>query len=501
MEVRFSAVSLTDYDGDALVIGCFEGARPSGQRAEVDESLGGLIGGLIESGEIRGKQSEITVIHTRGGLPCARVAVVGLGEAGGDPLLAARRASGAAARHLQGRGCRRVGLALHLGMPPGVRPEQAVRAAVEGAYVGLYRGEECKSKRDVPGELSELTVVGVPSEEVDDPVVAAGRAGKISGEAANYARRLVNLPPNEITPSRLAREAAEIAAACGLEVEALGPEQVAELGMGALCAVARGSEEPARLIVLRWRGTADGPRVALVGKGLTFDSGGLSLKPADRMTTMKHDMAGGAAVLAAMRAIAEMELELDVTGIVPATENLPSGRAYKPDDVVKAFDGKKIEIVNTDAEGRLILADALAYACRLGATHIVDVATLTGACVIALGHAASGVMGSDPALVEAVVDAGERAGERMWQLPLFPEYRSQLDSKVADIKNVGGRPAGTITGGWFLREFVGETPWVHVDIAGTAWGEKDEPHQIEGATGVGTRTLIALAERMAGGEV
>jgi leucyl aminopeptidase len=195
-----------------------------------------------------------------------------------------------------------------------------------------------------------------------------------------------------------------------------------------------------------------------------------------------------------------MQVNLDVTGIVPATENLPSGRAYKPDDVIRAFDGKTVEIVNTDAEGRLILADALAYACHLGATHIVDIATLTGACVIALGHVASGVMGNDTALVEAVIDAGERAGERMWRLPLFPEYRPQLDSKVADVKNVGGRPAGTITAGWFLREFVGETAWAHIDIAGTAWSEKDEPHQIEGGTGVGTRTLIALAERMAGGE-
>ncbi len=501
MEIRFSTASLTDYDGDALVIGCFEGARPSGPAAQVDDALDGLIGSLIESGEIRGKQSEITVIHTRGALPCGRVAVVGLGGAGSTPLLAARHASGAAARHLQARGCRRIALALHAGMPAGVRAEHSVRATVEGAYAGIYRGEECKSRRDLPGELLETTIVGLPSDEDDDAVVASGRAGRISGEAANYARRLVNLPPNEITPSRLAREAAEIAAAGGLEVEILEPEQIAELGMGALCAVARGSEEPARLIVLRWRGGADGPRLALVGKGLTFDSGGLSLKAADRMTMMKQDMAGGAAVLAAMRAIAEMQLRLDVTGIVPATENLPSGRAYKPDDVVKAFDGKKIEIVSTDAEGRLILADALAYAHHLGATHIVDVATLTGACVIALGHAASGVMGNDPALIDAVIDAGERAGERMWQLPLFREYRSQLDSKVADIKNVGGRPAGTITAGWFLREFVGETAWAHIDIAGTAWSEKDEPHRIEGGTGAGTRTLIALAERMAGGEV
>jgi leucyl aminopeptidase len=252
------------------------------------------------------------------------------------------------------------------------------------------------------------------------------------------------------------------------------------------------------LIVVRHKKETGGPHLAFVGKGLTFDSGGLSLKPSDKMTAMKQDMAGGAAVLAAMGAVTQLGLDVDVMGIIPATENLPSGRAYRPDDVLTALNGKTIEIVSTDAEGRLILADALAYACQLGATHIIDVATLTGACIIALGHAASGVMGSDTALVEAVIDAGERAGERMWRLPLFPEYRKQLDSEIADLKNVGGRAAGTITGGCFLREFVGETPWVHIDIAGTAFAEKSEPHRLAGATGAATRTLVALAERMAG---
>jgi leucyl aminopeptidase len=213
---------------------------------------------------------------------------------------------------------------------------------------------------------------------------------------------------------------------------------------------------------------------------------------------MKQDMAGAAAVLAAMKAIAGLEIDLDVVGLIPAAENLPSGRAYRPGDVVRSLSGKTIEVVNTDAEGRLLLADALTYACQLGATHLVDVATLTGACVIALGHVASGVMGNDTALVEAVISAGQQAGERMWRLPLYPEYRRQLDSEVADIKNVGGRPAGAITGGWFLREFVGETSWAHVDIAGTAWAEKAEPSRVEGGTGAGTRTLIALAERLSG---
>ena len=498
MELEFTSESPIQYTGDAVVIGAHKGVPMTGVAAEVNAAMDGLLDRMIESGEIRGKQSEMTVVHTVGKLPSPRVAVVGLGETWRDPHFAIRRAAGAAARSLRDKGCRRVGMALHLQAPQAVRAEQAIRAVTEGVYTGLYRGEECKTERELPDELEALALLGIAPDE-SDSVVAAGRAGRISGEAANYARRLVNLPPNEMTPSRLAQEATEIAAEAGLEVEILGPDQIDTLGMGAFTAVARGSEEPARLIVLRHRRGANGPQVAYVGKGLTFDSGGLSLKPWDKMCNMKSDMAGGAAVLAAMRAVGEMQLDLDVIGIVPATENLPSGSAFRPDDVVKALNGKTIEIISTDAEGRLLLADALAYACQLGATHIVDVATLTGACIIALGYVASGVMGNDTAFVEAVLDAGERAGERAWRLPLYPEYRSQLDSKVADLKNVGGRSAGAITAGWFLREFVGETAWVHVDIAGTSWSEKDEPHQIEGGTGAGTRTLIALAERLSVG--
>ena len=498
MELQFAAGSVLQYDGDAVIVGVTKGMPLGGPAAELDAPLHGLLARLIASGEIRGRQSEVTVVHSSGRLPCERVAVVGLGEPNRDPLLALRRGAGAAARLLRDRGCRRVGCALHLQAPPAVRMEQAVRAVVEGVHTGLYRGEECKRERDLPDELDSLTLVGISAG--DDLVISAGKAGAIAGEATSYARRLVNLPANLVTPSRLAREANESAQAFDLEVEVLGLDRIAELGMGAFAAVTRGSDEPACLIILRHNPQKGRPHVAFVGKGLTFDSGGISIKPSDKMETMKHDMAGGAAVLAAMRAVAQLGLDLNVTAIIPATENLPSGRAFKPGDVVTAMNGNTIEVISTDAEGRLILADALAYACQLGATHIIDVATLTGACIIALGHVASGVMGNDTALVDAVLDAGEQAGERMWRLPLFPEYRSQLDSNIADIKNVGGRPAGAIIGGWFLREFVGDTAWVHLDIAGTAWSEKDEPHQIAGGTGAGTRTLIALAERMAGGE-
>lgn len=508
MQVEFLAESAIRYKGDAVVVGVVKGAQLQGAIAEVDAALDGLLGKLVASGEIRGRQSEVTVVHTCGRLPSERVTVVGLGEPGSDPLLAMRRAAGAAARELRNRGCRRVGFAVDLASPQIERIERRkARAIIEGVYSGLYRSGECKREQELSEELDTLALLGLASDR-KEAVELSGRAGAIAGEATNYVRRLVNLPPNVVTPTRLTQEARDSAEAYGLEVEVLGIDQIIGLGMGAFAAVASGSEEPAHLIVLRHRrqgggptAPGEGPHVALVGKGLTFDSGGLSIKPSDKLEQMKQDMAGGAAVIGAMRAIAQLKLGVDVTGIVPATENLPSGRAFKPGDVVTAMNGKTIEVISTDAEGRLILADALAYALQLGATHVIDVATLTGACIIALGHVASGVMGNDTALVDAVIDAGDRAGERMWRLPLFPEYRAQLDSAIADIKNVGGRPAGTITGGWFLRQFVGDTAWVHIDIAGTAWSEKDEPHQIEGATGASTRTLIALAERMAGVEV
>jgi len=499
VEIRTRSESVLQYRGDAVVVGAIKGEPLSGPAAEIDRALEGMLSRLVQTGEIRGRQSEVTVVHTHGAVPATRVAVVGLGEAGEDGLLPVRRAMGAAARTLRDRGCRRVGALLHEQVPAGTRPEHGLRAVIEGAYVGLYRGGERKSKQELPEELEELCLLAI-REEAHDHFAPAVRAARAAGEATNFARRLVNLPANDVTPTRLADEATAVARRTGMAVEVMEPDRIRELGMHAFLAVAQGSEEPARFIVVRHKGREGGLRLAFVGKGITFDSGGISLKGAEKMEAMKQDMAGGAAVLGAMGAIGELGLELEVIAAIPATENLPSGRAYKPGDVLTAMNGKTIEVVSTDAEGRLLLADALAYVRQEEeATHLVDVATLTGACIIALGHVAAGIMSNDNALAEAVLDAGERAGERMWRLPLFPEYRRLLDSKIADLKNVGGRAGGTVTAGWFLQEFVGETAWAHLDIAGTAWSEKDEAHQVEGATGAGVRTLIALAERMAGG--
>jgi leucyl aminopeptidase len=497
LEIRVSTEPVGGYDGDAVVVALAEGAPLSGPAVEADAALDGLLSRLMAAGEIRGKAGELTILHTQGKLPASRIAVAGLGGAATGDLFAVRLAMGAAARLLRDRGCRRVATTLH-SLAPGTGPrDQGPRAVVEATYVGLYRGAECKTEAESPQEFDELCLLHVPAQHTES-AAAAAQAGAIAGEATNYARRLVNLPANQVTPAYLGEEAERIGRETDMEVEVIEPARLRELGMGAFLAVAQGSEQPACLIVLRHRKADNGRRIAFLGKGLTFDSGGISLKPSDGMHLMKSDMAGAAAVLAAMWAVARRKLPLDVIAIIPATENLPSGQAYKPGDVLTSLSGKTIEVISTDAEGRLLLADALAYARQLGATHLIDVATLTGACIIALGHVASGVLGNDNELIEAVLDCGELSGERMWRLPLFPEYRRQLDSKIADLKNVGGRPAGTITGGWFLREFAGDTSWVHIDIAGTAWSEKDEPHQVEGATGVGARTLIALAERMAG---
>jgi leucyl aminopeptidase len=312
---------------------------------------------------------------------------------------------------------------------------------------------------------------------------------------SNEARTLANLPGNDLTPRMFAERAQTIAKDAGLGVEVLDEQKIAALKMGMLLGVARGSQEPPRLVVLRHDppNAVKGVVLGLVGKGITFDTGGISIKPADNMDKMKDDMSGGAAVICAMSAIARLKVPVRVVGIVPMTENMPGGKAFKPGDVLISAAGKTVEIINTDAEGRLILGDGLWYARELGATHLVDVATLTGACVVALGKTTTGLFGSPAAWVEAVRRASLRAGDRSWPMPVFDDYKDQLKSEIADFTNTGGRPAGAITAALFLKEFVADLPWCHMDIAGTAWAEEAKPYQPKGATGVGVRTLVELA--------
>ena len=491
---------IAKVEAAAIVVNFSEGMeRPEGDTANVDKALDGAISQLISQGEIKGKLNEITRIHSFGRLPAARVVVVGLGK---QKELSQDRVRGAAAetcRLLRKKGVDSVATVAHGTGVGGMTPEGSAQAIAEGALLGLYSFRKHITKAAEHGEIEQLIIVDAGKTRL--PVLEKGcQRGRVLAEAANLARDMVNEPANFMTPAGMAEEAASLAETYGLKIEVLEKEQMEELGMGALMGVAQGSQQPPKFIVLSYKGAeSDEPDVALVGKGITFDSGGISIKPSEGMGSMKGDMAGGAAVIAAIGAIAQLKPKTNVVALVAATENLPGGSALKPGDILKAMDGKTIEIVSTDAEGRLTLADALAYAKKQGAKCIVDVATLTGAMRVALGTVCSGAFTNNQELVDKVIAAGVEAGERIWQMPMYEEYREQNKSEVADIKNTGGRPAGAVTAAQFVGEFAGDTPWVHLDIAGTSMSDKERNYLVKGASGVPVRTLVnfvlSLAEK------
>ena len=485
-----------DVETPLLVLPHFEGERaPVGAAAEVDSRLGGAIARVLERGDFKGKRDEALVLYPRDGEVAAeRVLLVGFGKRDDYTMERLRRAVGTAVRQAERLGAPAV--ALSLAFQEGVRGDpglrSAGRAAAEAAVLAAWDFREFKTQQDgtAPAGVASLVLIardGAEAEELEQ----GAQFGAVVARGENLARELASRPGNVATPTHLAEVAERIAGAHGLGITVLDREGMRKEGMGALLAVAQGTEEEPRFIVLEYKGadSAEGPLV-LVGKGITFDSGGISIKPAERMEDMKFDMSGAAAVLGAVQAIAELKLPVHLVALIPSTENLPSGRSMKPGDIIRSHLGKTIEIVNTDAEGRLILADALSYARRYRPRAILDAATLTGACVIALGHHAIGLMGNDDALVEEVRSAGERAGERCWPLPLWDDYRPQIDSTFADLKNTGGRPAGTITAGLFLKEFVGDVPWAHLDIAGTAYRDEAAPYLRKGATGAPTRLFV-----------
>ncbi len=495
MQLRVEQASITEVQADAIVVNLFEGVTtPGGATGAVDQVIGGTISELIGAGEIKGKLNEATVLHVSG-RPFRRVLVVGLGKQGEFTAERAAQAAGTAARVLRGKGCKTIATILHGAGAGGLDPGQAALAVVKGTVTGDYDGDLHKTEGKGENRIDTLIVAEGDAEKAPAITDAAER-GKAVGEAMNWARDLVNEPGNVLTPTEFARRAQEMGREYGVAIETMEEDALEAMGANALLAVARGSAEPPRLLVLRRPG--QGPLTAFVGKGITFDSGGISIKPGENMHTMKGDMAGAAAVLGAMRALAATGSDANVIGIVAIAENMPGGRALKPGDVITALNGKTIEVQNTDAEGRLVLADALAHAANLGAESIVDLATLTGACIIALGHLATAAMGTDQALIDQIRAAGDAAGERIWQLPLYPEYREQMKSDVADIRNIGGRPAGTITGAIFLKEFAGGKPWAHLDIAGTAWRDDGASYAAKGATGAGVGTLLELAARLRG---
>jgi len=497
LDIRVVAGDVTRFRGDALVVNLFEGVKsPGGATAAVDDALFGAIRKLIQAGELTGKWGEQTLVHTLGKLPVVRVLIMGLGKREEFTLDRVRVVSADAAKCLRKIGARRIGTVVHGAGAgaAGFNAAQATQALVEGAVLGLYRFTRYKrGKDDNQRQIDLLTIVERDRVKLR-AMAEAVRRGRILAEATNAARDLVNEPGNTLTPRELGRRARAMARGARIRCRVLGPRELRRLGARALLGVARGSQQPPRLIVLNYRGgRRGGPHLGLVGKGITFDSGGISIKPAENMEAMKGDMAGAAAVLAATRAIALLNLPIHVTAVVPASENLPSGTALKPGDIIQAMSGKTIEVINTDAEGRLVLADALHYARGHKVSHLVDVATLTGACVVALGTINSGAFTNNQALLDTVLAAGRAAGEKIWPLPMDVEYDELIKSDVAEIKNTGGRRGGAITGAKFLQNFVGDTPWVHLDIAGTFEADKEKGYLPKGGTGVMVRTLVNLA--------
>ncbi|OGO30040.1 MAG: leucyl aminopeptidase [Chloroflexi bacterium RBG_16_56_11] len=496
MEIKAVAGDIAKIRAGAIIVNHFEGAkRPEGEAAAVDKAIDGAISRLVKQGDIKGKLNEVTVLHGPGKLPAGRVVVTGLGK---KKELTTNKIRGAVAetlRYLRQKNVTSAATIVQGGGVNGIKTEEAVQALTEGAVLGLYTFRRHMTKKENNNvEIKELRIVGREGAAMQRAI----DSGQVLGEAVNWARDLVNEPSNFMTPSDMAAAARKLAGEYGLKVEVLEKKQMAELGMGGILGVAQGSQQPPRFIILRYKGSgASGLDIALVGKGITFDSGGIDIKPSEGMQEMKGDMAGGASVMATLIALARLKPKINVTALVPATENMPSGTAMKPGDIITAMNGKTIEVLNTDAEGRLILADALSYAKKLGAKAIIDVATLTGACRVALGEICTGAFTNDQALLDKVMAATRETGELTWQLPMFDEYREQLKSDIADIKNIGGRYGGAITAAKFLADFIDGTPWVHLDIAGTSETDKEKGYQVKGATGVPVRTLVNVILSMA----
>lgn len=473
-----------------LVLPLLQGTETlTGVLASANALTGGDLEGALERKDITGKTEETFLLFPPKGSGPERILLVGTGKRDELDAEILRRVFGRAVRVAEGM---RLGT-LSVWMDPGLPLSQAIyaQAATEGVVLAAWRYNELKTQKDPDNPETDLTDLSLITQGDEDEARRGLLIGLAQAKGENLARTLQARPGNVATPAHLGEEAKRLGKEYGLNVTILGPKEIEEQRMGALLAVAQGSEQEPRFIVLEHRGgrKQDAPLV-LVGKGLTFDAGGISIKPASGMEDMKYDMSGGAAVLGAMQAVADLSLPLNVTGIVPSSENLLSGKAVKPGDVVHTREGKTVEVVNTDAEGRLILADALSFAQTLKPAALVDCATLTGACVVALGYQAAAILGTDESLVQELREAGDRSGERCWPFPLWKEYREQLDSNVADLKNVGGRPAGTITAATFLKEFVGDVPWAHLDIAGTAYGEGKLSYRRKGGYGVPTRMLL-----------
>ena len=504
VSVKVERASLTAVRTPLLVVNLFEGVEePAGATGAVNEALGGLIGRLIADGEIKGSLGEVTIVHNQGDraqLAADRVAVVGLGKRDDLDLETLRIASATAARKARDLRLGKYATVVHGAGAGGLDSRLAARTLVEASLMALYTYHHYKTPPEQPRPtIDEITIIEQDDDRAEAFSTAAADAAKLV-DGINLARDLSQAPGNVLTPTVLADRATEMADSRGLSIMVWGKEELREKGMNAILAVNSGSAQEPRFVMMKYDcGDERAKTLAVVGKGITFDSGGISLKPPENMENMKHDMSGAAAVVGFLQAAADLKLPVNIIGIFAATENLPSGSAYKPGDVFKTYQGTFIEIVNTDAEGRVILSDALAFAAEQNPDAIIDLATLTGACVVALGYHATGAMGNDEGLIGLVKQAGDAAGERIWPLPLWKEHRRDIESPIADIKNTGGRAGGALTAAAFLQCFVDGKPWVHLDIAGTAytesWARTPPYHPSSCATGMGVRLLVELARR------
>ena len=496
MQVEASRGPIEELDVQALAVAVFKGEKADeGFVKKLDELSGGLVKSALDADEFSGKEGDTAYFHLVGNkkLKALRLLLIGVGEAADYKSAQVSQMAGTAVRSLRSKNAKTIAVVPR----SSGNAQETASSAVEGGYIALFDPDKY---RTVDKEEKTIDRLVIAVEGADQDALQKGvTAGKIVGESVNFTRDLANEPGAYMTPTDMAERARQIASEFGLTIDVLDEARMEAEGMGSLLSVSHGSEEPAQLIILKYTppsAPADSKELlAFVGKGVTFDSGGISLKPGENMELMKYDMTGGATVLGAMRAIAQLKPPIPILGVAPCTENLPSGKATKPGDVVKAMTGKTIEIINTDAEGRLILADAIAYAKKLGATKVIDMATLTGAVSIALGDVNTAVLGTDQDLIDEIIAAGREVGEKYWQLPLDKEYSRQIKSDIADIKNVGGRKAGTITAAAFLKEFAEGISWAHLDIAGTAWGDDAKPYRSKGPTGIAVRTLLRIVER------
>ena len=492
MQITLETKPYAGLETDALVSYLFEETDPvQGRIAEIDQAANGLLRKLAKSGELTGKTLEMTLVHAPAGLKAARLLLVGAGKREQFNSATLRKIAGAALRFLKSRSVKQFVFLVR----ENDATEEAAQVVAEGALTANFESDKYKTDKKNDKSIDAALLAGYS--DANRAAAEKGLArGCVIADAQNFARDLVNEPSNKLTPQILAQKAEAMAKEAGLAVEILDEQKIAALKMGALLSVAQGGPEPPRVMIVTYTPAnpkPGAPVLGLVGKAVTFDTGGISIKPAEGMEKMKYDMAGGATMLGVMRALAALKPSVKVICVVPSTENMPGGKAQKPGDIQTAMSGKTIEVLNTDAEGRLILADGITYAKQLGATHLIDAATLTGAIVVALSNVNVGVFGSDQAFTDKLLASSKSVGEKMWQMPIDDEYREFIKGSVADIQNIGsGKGGGAITGAMFIKEFSGDTPWIHLDIAGTAWNDDAKPWLAKGPTGVALRTLVHL---------